>query len=150
MTTQQTTGNVTTIMTTTTHNWDHCIGCHFLKTCAFNTFILLLMTGLWGLTVVERTLAVLAVSPYTRDERVNTYGLISYWLTALIGLMQLAMIWCQRKKLARWATLVPCGCCCLPAEKSAAERTTAGASTPAAIKIELGPRGGTALSTPGL
>lgn len=140
VTTQTTNGNVTTMTTTTTHNWDHCVGCHYLKTSSFNTFILVMMTCLWALTVVERTLAVLAVAPYTRDERVNTFGLIPYWLTGFIGLMQLAIIWCNRKALTRWATLVPCCGCCCPSTRPAASVRQNKAPTPAAIKIEMGPK----------
>ena len=72
---------------------------HYLKRSAFNALILAMMSVMWAVTVVERTLSVFAVVPYVRDERVNTFGLIPYWLTAFVGLMQLAIRWCNRKPL---------------------------------------------------
>ncbi len=134
MTTSSTHGNVTTYTTHTTSNWNHCVGCHYLKCSAFNALILAMMSVMWAVTVVERTLSVFAIAPYVRDERVNTFGLIPYWLTAFVGLMQLAILWCNRKPLGKWSTIVPCGCCCRPSP-------AAKSKPPAKIQIVMGPRG---------
>ena len=134
MTTSSTHGNVTTYTTHTTSNWNHCVGCHYLKSCAFNALILAMMSVMWAVTVVERTLSVFAIAPYVRDERVNTFGLIPYWLTAFVGLMQLAILWCNRKPLGKWSTIVPCGCCCRPSP-------AAKSKPPAKIQIVMGPKG---------
>jgi hypothetical protein len=109
ITTESTSGNITTITTTTTHNWDHCIGCHLIKSQGFTVAILILMTGLWGVTLVERALAAWGLT--WRDERVSSYGLIPYWLTAVLGLISWAVVWCHRKTLLKFTCLTPCGCC---------------------------------------
>lgn len=130
VTTQQQHGNVVTVTTTTTHNWDHCAGCHFLKAAGLMIVFLLAMFGVWGYTVVERLLAVLGVT--YRDERVWSFNITMYCLTVIVGLVACSMVWCTRKPLLKFTCLTPCGCCC------------ATSSSHEAAARSGGPRGGTA------